>query len=45
MKEFYEFASGSPFLTFFIIYMIIHGIVGTAQAIFGNYHKGQKNEE
>lgn len=33
--SFYEFASGSPFLTFFLFAVVASAVVGVAEALFG----------
>ena len=35
MRDFYEFASSSPFLTFFLVLVVTHMIVGIFEAVFG----------
>lgn len=40
MAEFYAFASGSPWLTFFLALIALHCIVGVVQAIAGIFKRG-----
>ena len=39
MKDFYEFASNSPFLTFFLAYIIFQGTIYIVQAIASAFKK------
>lgn len=42
MNDFYQFASNSPFLTFFLFMIIGETIIKTANAIFGGCKEKKK---
>jgi len=47
--NFYEFASGSPFLTFFILWMVLHLLgncwIAMCKCLGGGYKKVNKNKD